>query len=51
VDWAQIIKEYKSTKIAPGRYSPPVCTGVRVKAQLGDPDLSKVSTSYAAGLI
>ena len=46
VDWAQIIKEYKSTNIAPGRYSPPACTGVRVKAQLGDPDLAKASTSY-----
>jgi IS1 family transposase len=46
VDWAQIVKEYKATNIAPGRYSPPACTGVRVKAQLGDPDLAKASTSY-----
>ena len=23
VDWAQVIKEYQSTNIAPGRYSPP----------------------------
>jgi IS1 family transposase len=46
IDWAQVIKEYRSTQIAPGRYSPPVCTGMRVKARLGDPDPDKVSTSY-----
>lgn len=46
VDWAQVIKEYQSTSVAPGRYSPPACTGVRVKPQLGNPDLAKVSTSY-----
>ncbi|HYM46484.1 MAG TPA: IS1 family transposase, partial [Solirubrobacteraceae bacterium] len=46
VDWAQIVKEYQSTNIAPGRYSPPACTGVRVKPQLGNPDLEKASTSY-----
>jgi IS1 family transposase len=46
VDWAQVIKEYQSTSIAPGRYSPPACTGVRVKPQLGYPDLAKASTSY-----
>jgi IS1 family transposase len=46
IDWAQVIKEYKPTQIAPGRYSPPVCTGVRTRVRLGDPDLSQVSTSY-----
>lgn len=46
VDWAQVVKDYKSTNVAPGRYSPPACTGMHVKPQLGDPDLSKVSTSY-----
>jgi IS1 family transposase len=46
VDWAQIIKDYQSTQVAPGRYSPPACTGMHVKARLGDPDLSKASTSY-----
>lgn len=46
VDWAQVVKEYKSTNVAPGRYSPPVCTGMHVRAQLGNPDLSKTSTSY-----
>jgi IS1 family transposase len=46
VDWAQVVKEYQSTSVAPGRYSPPACTGMRVKPQLGNPDLAKVSTSY-----
>jgi IS1 family transposase len=46
VDWAQVVKDYKSTNVAPGRYSPPACTGMHVKPQLGNPDLSKVSTSY-----
>jgi IS1 family transposase len=46
IDWAQVVKEYQSTNIAPGRYSPPACTGVRVKPQLGSPDLAKASTSY-----
>ncbi|HEV7943264.1 MAG TPA: IS1 family transposase [Solirubrobacteraceae bacterium] len=46
VDWAQVVKEYKSTNVAPGRYSPPACTGMHIKPQLGSPDLAKVSTSY-----
>lgn len=46
VDWAQIIKEYQSTQVAPGRYSPPACTGMHVKEGLGHPDLAKASTSY-----
>lgn len=46
IDWAQIIKEYRSSQVAPGRYSPPICTGVRTRARLGDPDPSQVSTSY-----
>jgi hypothetical protein len=46
VDWAQIHKIYKAQNISPGRYSPPVCTGTKVKVRLGDPDPAKVSTSY-----
>jgi IS1 family transposase len=46
IDWAQVIKEYRTTQVAPGRYSPPVCTGVRKRERLGNPDLSKASTSY-----
>jgi hypothetical protein len=32
--------------VSPGRYSPPACTGTKVKVRLGDPDLEKISTSY-----
>ena len=46
VDWAQLIKRYRSQHMGDGRYSPPVCTGTEARVQLGNPDLSKVSTSY-----
>jgi IS1 family transposase/lambda repressor-like predicted transcriptional regulator len=46
IDWAQMIKHYRTTSIGPGRYSPPICTGATVKPRLGDPDPAKVSTSY-----
>ena len=46
IDWAQLIKHYQTTSVGPGRYSPPVCTGTTKKVRLGDPDMSKVSTSY-----
>lgn len=37
VDWAQIHKIYKSQAVAPGRNSPPACTGTKVTVRLGDP--------------
>jgi IS1 family transposase len=46
IDWAQIHKTYRAQSVSPGRYSPPMCTGTKVKVRLGDPDLEKVSTSY-----
>jgi IS1 family transposase len=46
IDWAQIHKEYRSQQTAPGRYSPPECIGTKVKIRLGDPDTSRISTSY-----
>jgi len=46
VDWAQLHKHYQSARIGEARYSPPVCTGVSVTKRLGNPDLSRVSTSY-----
>lgn len=46
VDWALVVKKYKTTNVAPGRYSPPACTGMHVKSQIGNPDLAKTSTSY-----
>jgi IS1 family transposase len=45
IDFAQLIKHYASDK-AVGRYSPPVCTGTRVRVDRGEPDPAKVSTSY-----
>jgi hypothetical protein len=46
VDWAQLIKQYKSQHMGGGRYSPPACIGTKTKVRLGDPDLARVSTSY-----
>jgi IS1 family transposase len=46
VDWAQLVKQYRSQALGAGRYSPPVCVGTKKTVRLGDPDLAKVSTSY-----
>jgi IS1 family transposase len=46
IDWATIMKEYHAEPLGERRYSPPVCTGVKRRRQLGDPDMDKVSTSY-----
>jgi IS1 family transposase len=46
IDWAQLHKHYSTERIAPGRYSPPICTGTSVTRRMGNPDPSKVSTSY-----
>jgi hypothetical protein len=45
VDWAQIQKIYPAD--APERkYSPPTCTGTKVRVLKGDPDPDRISTSY-----
>ncbi len=47
VDWAQIHKTYSSPgPTAEYKYSPPVCTGAKVRALKGDPDRDRISTSY-----
>ncbi|HEX3519515.1 MAG TPA: IS1 family transposase [Solirubrobacteraceae bacterium] len=46
VDWAQLVKQYRSQALGQGRYSPPVCVGTKKTVRLGDPDLTRVSTSY-----
>jgi IS1 family transposase len=46
VDWAQLIKQYKTQALGQGRYSPPTCIGTKAKVRLGDPDPAKISTSY-----
>jgi len=46
VDYAQLIKMYGSTTVAPGRYSPAECTGIKKVRVEGNPDIANVSTSY-----
>jgi IS1 family transposase len=45
IDYAQLVKTY-TTDRSVGRYSPPICTGARVRIDRGDPDPAKISTSY-----
>jgi len=45
IDFAQLVKQY-ATDRSVGRYSPPICTGARVRVDRGDPDPAKISTSY-----
>jgi IS1 family transposase len=49
VDWAIIEKQYGTSdtrKAAQSRYSPAVCTGIKIKTRRGDPDRTRISTSY-----
>ena len=47
IDWAQLQKTYATDPAnAQGRYSPPVCTGTKVRVLKGDPDPARISTSY-----
>jgi IS1 family transposase len=46
IDWAQLIKHYQTPYLGAGRYSPPACIGATKKVRLGNPDPSKISTSY-----
>jgi len=47
VDYAQLVKMYgKSPESMKGRYSPAECTGIKKIKVEGDPDITKVSTSY-----
>lgn len=47
IDFAQLIKKYASDpRTGQARYSPPVCTGIRVRIDRGDPDPDWISTSY-----
>lgn len=46
-DYATIAKIYKTDpKAARGRYSPPVCTGIKTTVVEGDPDAAHISTSF-----
>jgi IS1 family transposase len=47
VDFAQLVKIYRETTVAPGRYSPADCVGAKKKVITGNPDMDHVSTSHA----
>jgi IS1 family transposase len=46
VDYAQIVKSYEAEPIGPGRYSPPKVISTKKTIFSGNPDISKISTSY-----
>jgi IS1 family transposase len=46
VDWGVIQKLYGPDPSSERRYSPPVCTGSKIKSVKGNPDPSRISTSY-----
>jgi IS1 family transposase len=47
IDFAQLVKQYAADpRTGQARYSPPVCTGARVRVDRGYPDPAKISTSY-----
>jgi IS1 family transposase len=46
VDFAQLIKLFANERRGEARYSPPVCTGARVRVDRGNPDPARTSTSY-----
>jgi IS1 family transposase len=46
VDFAQLVKVFRSTPGEPGRYSPGECCGIKTRVLRGDPDPKHISTSY-----
>ena len=46
VDWAVLQKHYGADPAGERRYSPQVCTGMDINVKRGDPDPTKISTSY-----
>lgn len=46
VDYAQIVKSYEAEPIGPGRYSPPKVISTGKTVLFGNPNISKISTSY-----
>lgn len=46
IDYAMLVKYYGNTQDEFGRYSPPKCTNTKAKLISGQPDMTKVSTSY-----
>ena len=46
VDWAVLQKDYTSDPSDERRYSPAICTGMDIDVKCGNPDRTKISTSY-----
>ena len=46
VDYGQIVKSYEAEQIGPGRYSPPKVTATEKSVISGNPDITKISTSF-----
>jgi hypothetical protein len=46
IDWAILEKKYRVDPSPERRYSPPVCIGTRTRVRKGDPDTTRISTSY-----
>jgi IS1 family transposase len=47
VDWAQIQKLYATApQGGQSKYSPPICTGTKIRVLKGNPDPERISTSY-----
>jgi len=46
IDYAMLQKTFAADRKTEARYSPAVCTGVKVRIQKGNPDPARISTSY-----
>ena len=46
IDYGQIVKSYEAEPIDPGRYSPPKVVSTLKKYIIGNPEWSKICTSY-----
>jgi IS1 family transposase len=46
VDFAQLIKIYGPDRSTETKYSPPECTGIKIRERIGNPDPKHISTSY-----
>ena len=46
VDFAQLVKIFRETPEAPGRYSPGECCGTKIEIRHGSPDPRHISTSF-----
>lgn len=45
-DWATIVKRYESDPAGWGRYAPPRCKSVDKRAETGNPDMRRATTSH-----